>query len=327
MFALPFSPARTRSGFSNDALHTCDTTFSFGQRGNHFLQCASRHDYTRLPPKLAALLSSNQVRKVHHVALGYENSFLMTWRDQKGQDRIDTQGIPDDLNDFLFAPHPQQPNALLRSIPNIRLTLGPYNTSFFITDGSAYLWLNLPPDLLAALQLRIKNGTWLDRPRIVALGADASFLLITEKHAAVWDLHNYAVLTKMMEFSRSQSNGIEEVKNVVLHAYRYQCFVAESWNGTLLHNNLPPHELPGVEVMRVAILKEAQERERRDGEKERRKVVERPNRSELKEQASLRRQWGDHQQEFTAKTKGKGLSLSLSLSVSAKGLAGGLGLR
>lgn len=73
----------------------------------------------------------------------------------------------------------------------------------------------------------------------MTLGADESFLLLTEKHAAVWDLANYTVLGKMLEFSRTQERGIEEVKNVSLNAYRYQCFLAESWNGMLVGENVP----------------------------------------------------------------------------------------
>ncbi|KAF2637589.1 hypothetical protein P280DRAFT_407099 [Massarina eburnea CBS 473.64] len=298
----------------------CDTTYSFGQRGNHFFQCPSRTDYTRLPPKLADLLKSNLVKRVHHVTLGYENSFLMTWSDHNGHDHIDSQGLPADLTEFIYA---RDQGQLSRSVSKIRLTLGPYNASFFVTDGSAYLWMNLPPALLAALQQRIRKANWLDRPRIVALGADSSFLLITEKHTAVWDLDQYIVLTNMLEFSRTQKRGIEEIKNVELHPYRYQCFVAESWNGTLLHGNLPPHELAGVEAVRKAVLEEAQVRLRRSSDKEKRKAVERPKRPELREQTGLKKEWSERKQEFTAKKNG--LKLSLSLSISAKGL--GLGLR
>lgn len=43
---------------------------------------------TRLPAKLASLLTSAQLKKVHHVTLGYEQSFLLTWRDVKGYEHI-----------------------------------------------------------------------------------------------------------------------------------------------------------------------------------------------------------------------------------------------
>ncbi|PVH98094.1 hypothetical protein DM02DRAFT_616039 [Periconia macrospinosa] len=336
MFSLPLMPMRRKS----DSARTVDTTFTFGQRGCHFFQCASRRDYSRLPAKLTTLLTSAQLQKVHHVTLGYEQSFLLTWRDSRGYDHIDFQDLPDELTTFLLATSPQ--GTLLRSIPNIRLTLGPYSTSFYVTDAASYLWMNLPPLLLTALQDRIRNGTWLDKPRLVCLGADANFLLLTEKHAAVWDLSNYAVLGRMIEYSRTQERGIEEVKNVAMHAYRYQCFVAESWVGVLLYDCVPPHEVAGVEAMRAAVLREAQERSRSDEEARRKKDVRvkeeesrrrreemqrRPEvRPESRQQSSGSRDWGERRQEFIARSKGKGLKLSLSFKISGRGVSGGFGL-
>jgi len=100
----------------------CDSTFTFGQRGCHFFQCPSRREYARLPKKLARLLSSSQLKKIYHVTLGFEDSFLLTWRDTGGRDRVESSGLPHELVDFLHAEN--------RNIPNIRCTLGPYNSSF-----------------------------------------------------------------------------------------------------------------------------------------------------------------------------------------------------
>lgn len=181
-------------------------------------------------------------------------------------------------------------------------------------DGSSYLWMNLPQPLLSALQSRIKNGSWTDKPRIVALGADGNFLLITEKHAAVWDLSHYRTISSMLEYSRTQDRGIEEIHAGTLHPYRYQCFVAQSRNGTLLHENLPPHQVAGVEGMTAAVMRDTKEAERKA------KVERRPS---LQQRASLTRDWGERKQEFRAQANG--LRLSLSLSVSAAGIAGGIG--
>lgn len=181
--------------------------------------------------------------------------------------------------------------------------------------------MSLPPRLLSALQSRTKDGNWLDKPRIVALGADSNFLLITENHAAVWDLGSYNTISSMLEFSRSQERGIAEVHDITLHPYRYHCFVAQSRNGTLLYENLPPHELPGIEGMKADIQRDTQEVERRA--RERSRIADVQRRPSLQHQATLRRDWGDRRQEFRAQSKG--LRLSLSLSVSARGLAGGLG--
>ncbi|KAF2443196.1 hypothetical protein P171DRAFT_433501 [Karstenula rhodostoma CBS 690.94] len=298
----------------------CDTTFTFGQRGNHFFQCPSRRDYTRIPKKLTALLSSAQIQEVHHVALGFEDSFLLTWRDKHGRDHIESHNLPTELTTFLHATNPQ--GRPTRNIPAIRLTLGPHNASFFVHDSSAYIWMNLPPELLTALQARIKDGNWTDRPRLVALGADANYLLLTENHAAAWELRHYATLSRMLEYSRTQARGIADVRNVALHPYRYQCFVAQSANGTVLSENVPPHEAAGVQGIRAAILKDTKEMDTRVQQSQK-KVESVPRRSSLQHQATLKKDWGERKQEFRAQSKG--LKLSLSLSVSAAGIAGSFG--
>lgn len=171
--------------------------------------------------------------------------------------------------------------------------------------------MNLPAALLSALEARIRNGAWTDKPRIVALGADNDFLLITKKHAAVWHLTHYRMLSQMLEFSRGQERGIEEVTCVVMHPYRYQCFMALSRNGTLLVENVPQHAAEGVEGMRAAVLRDVQEgeqRKREEGREVRRRVS-------LQHQGTLRREWGEHRQEVHARAKGLRLSLSLSLTV------------
>ncbi|KAF2786909.1 hypothetical protein K505DRAFT_288884, partial [Melanomma pulvis-pyrius CBS 109.77] len=225
----------------------CDAIFTFGQSGNHFFQCPSRRDYTRLPNKLQKLLSTNQIRQIHHVTLGFENSFLITWRDRGGEDHIDSHNLPQELTHFLHATSPH--NTPLRTIPSIRLTLGPYNTSFFAHDGSSYLWLNLPPRLLAALQSRITNNTWHDRPRIVALGCADDFVLVTAAHAAVWQLAHFRALDAMLGRAVARRGGVAEMRDVVLHAYRYQCFIARGADGALVFENLPEHEVEGLRGM------------------------------------------------------------------------------
>ncbi|KAJ4313032.1 hypothetical protein N0V94_007159 [Neodidymelliopsis sp. IMI 364377] len=301
----------------------CDTTFTFGQRGGHFFDCPSRREIVRLPGKLTTFLSSHQIRQVHHVALGFEDSFLITWRDQDGQDCINSTGLPDELTNFLYARNVQR--QLIRNIPDIRCVLGAYNSSFFVHDSSAYLWMSIPDGLLAALQDRIKNGSWIDKPRIVALGADDNFLLVTEKGAAIWDLDNYTTLSDMLEFSRTQDRGIQEIHSVTLHPYRYGCFIAHSKNGTLLFENLPPHQLSGLKSMINPIMRDTehagrQRVQRRESDK---RVTLQRKPSALQERAKIRREWSEHKQQFTAQSKG--LKLSLSLSIGVGGLARMLG--
>lgn len=260
---------------------------------------------------------------MHHVALGFEDSFLITWRDRDGRDRVNSAGLPDELMDFIYSKNPHgQPT---RNISAIRCVLGAYNSSFFVHDSSAYLWMSIPDGLLSALQARIKNGSWIDKPRIVALGADDNFMLITEKNAAIWDLENYKTASDMLEFSRTQERGIQEIHNVVLHPYRYGCFIAQSKNGTLLHENLPPHQLPGITNMIEPIKRETESAGRkmvaRRESEQRDSTQRRP--SALQERAKIKREWTEHKQQFTAQSKG--LKLSLSLSIGVGGLARMLG--
>lgn len=180
--------------------------------------------------------------------------------------------------------------------------------------------MNLPSDLLTALQARIKDGNWIDRPRLVALGADSNFVLITERHAAIWHLDSYAKISNILESSRTQARGFADVRNVSLHPYRYQCFITQSTDGILISENIPPHEVAGVEFIKAAILKDQKDIERRGKEKEvvRRRLESLVRRPSLQHQATLRSDFGDNRQEFRARAKG--LRVSLSLSISAAGI-------
>ena len=185
--------------------------------------------------------------------------------------------------------------------------------------------MGLPERLLSALQSRIKDGNWIDRPRIVALGADSNFLLVTEKHAAVWDLDDYKTISRLLEFSRTQQTGISDIHSIILHPYRFQSFVTQSRNGTLIYDNLPPHNLPGIQAMIEPIVQDTKDAGRNpfarkeSGRKE--SMQRRP--SALQQRAQVRREWSEHKQEITKQAKG--MKVSLSLSVSVGGLARFLG--
>jgi hypothetical protein len=280
-----------------------------------------------VPRKLSLLLSSAQLQQVYHVALGFEDSFLITWRDHAGQDRIDSQSLPVELQSFLYARNAQQ--RFVRDIPHIRCSLGPYNSSFIAHDGSAYQWMNLPTALLSALQKRIKEGNWIDRPRFVELGANDNFVLITEKHMAIWSLENYRAVSNFLDSLAKQERGISGIHSMTLHTYRFGCFIVQERNGNVRHENLPPHSLPGMQDICVSILQDTQVGERKllarresDKRESLQSSVQRQP-SNLQQRAQLRREWGEHRQHFTAQTKG--VKLSLSLSVRIGGIARLLG--
>lgn len=289
------------------------------------------------------MLSSAQLQKIHHVTLGFEDSFLLTWRDTNGKDHINSQNLPTELKDFLYARNSQK--KLLRNIAKLRCTLGPYNDSFLAHDGSNYRWMNLPADLLSALQSRINQGSWTDRPRIVTLGANNNFVLVTEKHAAIWNLGNYKTGSKLLGRSNQKIKSIVEISNIALHPYRYDSFITQSRNGTLIHNNLPSHALPNVQAIIAPVLQDtksleakplvrrtsemrsenkSEKRSESQGERRSEKRSELPRQtSNIQQRAQFRANWDEHTREYTAQSKG--IKLSLKLSVSAGGLSRLLG--
>ncbi|EOA83887.1 uncharacterized protein SETTUDRAFT_42670 [Exserohilum turcica Et28A] len=292
----------------------CDSTFTFGQRGSHWMQCRSRREHTRLPHQLTRLLASPHLTLLHHVTLGFEDSFLVTWRDASGQDRVDAAGLPPELLQFVGASN--------RNVAHIRCALGPYNESFFVHDKTSYLWNNLPGKLVAAIQNNVKDGNWIDRPRLVALGADDNFIMLTETNAAVWHLQNYKPLMPLLA-----QIDMADIHALTLHAYRFDCFLVQTKDGKLVYENIPPHEVPAVQAMVKPILhdtKDAQARRfpRRDSAST---AAASPQRRPtlLQQRAQLRREWTEHSQEFTAQAKG--VKLSFSLSVNLGGLSRVLG--
>jgi len=253
------------------------------------------------------------LKKIHHVTLGFEDAFLLTWRDTDGTDRVESSGLPAELAEFVHTRN--------RNISNIRCTLGPYNSSFFVHDNTSYLWKNLPGPLLVALQNNIQDGSWTDRPRLVALGAGDNFLLVTEKNATVWDLRHYKSAVTFL-----QKNAITDIQNFVLHSYRYQSFLAQTRSGRLVSENIPPHQVVGVQAMMGPILQDTMNMQRRilaRVESEKRATTLPRKLGALQQRAQIRREWSHHSQEFTAQAKG--VKLSFSLNVSLGGLARMLG--
>jgi hypothetical protein len=197
--------------------------------------------------------------------------------------------------------------------------------------------MSIPDGLLNALQSRIKDGSWVDKPRIVALGADDNFLLITEKNIAIWDLENYKAVSGMLEVARAQPPGICDIQNIVLHPHRYGCFMAQFKNGALKHENLPPHQRSGIANMVDPVLRDTESVARKTiqrRESDRQESVQRTHsplqrtqspqqrtQSPLQERARIKREWSENSHRYTAQSRG----LKLSLNISIGGLARMLG--
>lgn len=182
--------------------------------------------------------------------------------------------------------------------------------------------MNLPDELLSALQLRIKDGNWVDRPRLVTLGADDNFLMLTERHTAAWKLDKYKAVSKLMDRMRAQQSGISDIHSITLHSYRFQSYVCQAKDGTLTFDNVPPPSLQGMQSMISPILRDTKDADwkplSRTGSGVRDIEQRRP--SVLQQRAQMRREWSEHSSEFTAQAKG--MKVSLSLSVNLGGLGG-----
>lgn len=126
------------------------------------------------------------------------------------------------------------------------------------------------------------------------------------------------MLAKMLEYSRTQERGIQEVENVVLHPYRYQCFVAASRGGMVISENLPGHEISDVDDIKEAVKRDAEI----SAERERLEERKRNARSRtLTQQAVLKREWSNQKEQLRKEAGEYKLKLSLSLSISAGGIA------
>jgi hypothetical protein len=159
--------------------------------------------------------------------------------------RYDTKdgiGLPEELGAFLHEKN--STGARVRNFPNIRIALGPYNKSWWASDGSTSRWMNLPKGLEGALRDKRSNGgtgPFTDAPRFIALGTDGNYFMVTEKNAANWCLADYRELQTIIEGCKDTEAGVSNIKSLVLHPYRLQTWVIQTTSGLVVSSNLPPH--------------------------------------------------------------------------------------
>lgn len=308
------------------------TNFTFNQSGGHSFHCPSSYEQyanktpftiyltdcrANLPFSLETLLRNPRLRCIHHVSLGHADSFFVTWRDSSGKDHVDSQNLPKELDQFVYARTSDQKPA--RDISRLRCSMGPYNTSFYAEDGTSYLWKNLPAGLLSAFQVRLCDSQWIDRPRILSLGANNNFVLVTENHAAVWRLDNYRSANDLLRILQKQWRGAAELCNVSLHPYRYESFVAQSQDGNLLYENLPEPALCSMQRTVAALLSDYQRLEslKITEQQERDARVPKNTRDSPRRRNAQERSRSDHSRQVTARSGGLKVNLSLSIKASA----------
>ena len=118
----------------------------------------------------------------------------------------ETANIPTILETFLYE---RKFGRLIRNLRTLCVSFGVSTGSFYATDGSSWRWNKLPPLLEAALQKRREfNGIWRDPPRLVSLGADGDFVLLTVGDGHSMRLTKYPDLEGML-LEYIESFGIE----------------------------------------------------------------------------------------------------------------------
>jgi hypothetical protein len=58
--------------------------------------------------------------------------------------------------------------------------------------------LSLPIELASRFQALLKNGTWTDSPRIVTLGVEGNYLLLTNGNVCYWNMPKYAEIASQI---------------------------------------------------------------------------------------------------------------------------------
>lgn len=115
--------------------------------------------------------------------------------------------MPDGLTKWLYAK--DSDGDLVRDLESLRVSLGPYNRSFFAFDGKAYLWQNLPEALSDAIQERRNpSGDFAAAPRLVELGVGENYIMITGGQGGSWSLGNYRELDGMIDVLREKEGGL-----------------------------------------------------------------------------------------------------------------------
>jgi hypothetical protein len=214
--------------------------------------CSSKE----LPPHLQKRFSAPaEIGHVHQMVLGANESYYCSYRKRGGdtrnyqgqqdgfkywrrsQDsRILTsstvhQGLPANLAAWLEVK--DKKGFVSRDIVNMRLTLGPNNESFFVTDGKDYLWCNLPTELDAAInKLRKPRGGFTHAPKIVSLGANKTYVMGNAGGGGSWNLgSSYPDLETELALllKRNLSGGMFNQINVCSRVFlEHECWLTPS---------------------------------------------------------------------------------------------------
>ncbi|OCK87380.1 uncharacterized protein K441DRAFT_358351 [Cenococcum geophilum 1.58] len=193
---------------------------------------------------------------VYCLAFGPNGAFVISYKGkQDGADHLQTANIPTSLEAFLYE---TKFGSLVRNLNTLRVSFGTPTGSFYATDGSSWRWDNLPPPLQAALLVRRGfKGAWRDPPRLVSLGADGDFILLTVGNGYTMRLTKYPELDVTFdEYIKTVGKGraFNWIHNLTLNAYVPDSYILQCSNGKVFLNNLPPNSSSHTSLIQSHIL-------------------------------------------------------------------------
>jgi len=124
-----------------------------------------------------------------------------------------TGKIHEDLKSWLF--ENDNRGSLVRNLAKLRVSLGPTVDRFWATDGGSAKWSNLPQSLQTRLNSMIENGSWVEVPSQIVLGAGDDYVLRSPS-GVFWVLENYPNLDKALK-STAEAGGLGQIK--VIHLF------------------------------------------------------------------------------------------------------------
>lgn len=188
--------------------------FAFGEGSTYFMESPKTWHWSDLPlaihnrfPKNGEKATGSKISHVHNLVFGANGSYMLAWQGKDGQNYAVNHGLPPTLAAWLSKK--DNKGFLIRDVKNLKLSLGPNNNSWWVTDGKNYTWHNLPSQLNERIQkLKKKDGGWTSTPKMVVLGLGESYVLATERGGGSWNVKDhYPQLDAYLDKLVAASNG------------------------------------------------------------------------------------------------------------------------
>jgi hypothetical protein len=234
----------------------CDTVFAFGPQSGYMFECPSRRELQNLPASLGHIYNEQVVAKTYCLAIGPNDSYVLSYKATNGKTQIASQHIPQALTNWLYEKNASGKH--VRNFVQLSVTLGPSGTSYFALDGTSFARDNLPAGLHAELQKKLNSaGQFSDAPRIVSLGFGGDYFMLTQNNACSYSLSNYPELNTIMPTLRDNI-GLHTMKTLVLSPHARTMCAGYFTNGTSFAEGMPLVTLERMQALDRAIRADTQ---------------------------------------------------------------------